>query len=96
MLGQFYTVRNCSYEPAYRQDTDECVSQCLKEIEASFRQSKPAIITSHRFNYISEINPANARNNLAGLQSLLGQIVKFYPDVEFITSPDLIRIMENN
>lgn len=93
--GQFYTVRNCSYEPAYIQNPDECVSQCLKEIDNSFKYKKPAIITSHRFNYISEINPSNARNNLLGLQRLLDIVVEKYPDIEFITSPELLQIMEN-
>ncbi len=93
--GQCYTVRNCSYEPAYIQNPDECVRQCLKEIDNSFRYKKPAIITSHRFNYISEINSLNARNNLLGLQRLLDESVKKYPDVEFITSPELLQIMEN-
>ena len=93
--GQFYTVRNCSYEPAYIQNPDECVKQCLKEIDTSFKYKKPAIITSHRFNYISEINSSNARNNLVGLQRLLESVVVKYPDVEFITSPELMQIMEN-
>lgn len=93
--GQFYTVRNCSYEPAYIQNVDECISRCLKEIDKSFKYKKPAIITSHRFNYISRISPLNARNNLYGLQRLLESIVKKYPDAEFVTSPKLIQIMEN-
>lgn len=95
-FGQYYTVRNCSFEPAYQSDPQTCVQRCLKEVEASFAHRKPAIITSHRLNFISEINPRNAQVNLAGLRELLSGIVQIYPDVEFITTPELVKIMENH
>lgn len=93
-FGQVYTVRNCTYEPAYQQNPEESVQRCLKEIERSFADRKPAIITSHRFNYIWEINPQSAERNLTGLRELLTQIVQRYPDVEFITSLELVRQMQ--
>ena len=92
-FGQVYTVRNCTFEPAYQQDPEESVQRCLKEIGRSFADRKPAIITSHRFNYIREINPQNAERNLAGLRELLTQIVRRYPDAEFVTSCAMYRIM---
>lgn len=93
-FGQVYTVRNCTFEPAYQQDPEESVQRCLKDIGRSFADRKPAIITSHRFNYIREINPKNAEGNLAGLKELLAQVVKKYPDVEFVTSNELFRIIQ--
>ena len=90
--GQVYTVRNCDYEPAYYQNPEECAARCLQQVKNSFKQKKPAIINSHRFNYIGAINPANAQNNLAGLQWLLSQITDAFPDVEFISTPELIDI----
>ena len=95
-FGQFYTVRNCEYEPAYNNNSEESVKKCLADIELSFRNKKPAIITSHRLNYISEINPQNAADNLKGLQKLLECIINDFPDVEFISSPELISIMERS
>ena len=92
-LGQVYTVRNCSYEPAYLQNPDECVAKCLTEIKNSFAYKKPAIINSHRFNYIGSINPENAKNNLLGLKKLLTQVIDIYPDVEFISTPQLVDII---
>ena len=70
------------------------MQRCLKDIGRSFADRKPAIITSHRFNYIREINPKNAEGNLAGLKELLAQVVKKYPDVEFVTSNELFRIIQ--
>ena len=94
-LGQLYTVRNCTYEPAYYQNPTECSDMCLKEIMQSFSNKKPAVICSHRFNYIGSINPQNRTNNLYGLQILFKKIISEYPEVEFISSPELFAIMES-
>ncbi len=90
---QLYGVRNCNFEPAYKQNPQESMENCLKGIERAFSAKKPAIICSHRFNYIGSINPQNMENNLFWLKKLLEAIVKTYPDVEFISSADLYEIM---
>ena len=90
---QSYTVRNCDYEPAYHQNPEECADACFNQICRSFRVRKPAIINSHRFNYISSINPNNAQRNLKGLRSLLIRVKKRFPEVEFITTVDLLNII---
>jgi len=97
-FGQLYTVRNCAYEPAYYQNPDKCALNCFDQIVQAFKDNKPAIINSHRFNYISAINPDNALNNLKGLRDLLTKVTEKFPDVEFITTPKLIDIIrgENN
>ena len=92
--GQIFSVRNCSYEPAYKQNPTQCREKCFKEIEAAFSQNKPAIINSHRFNYIGSINPSNAENNLLELKKLLEDVVKAYPDIKFISSADMVKIMK--
>lgn len=96
--GQIYTVRNCTYEPAYNQNPDTCAANCFNQIAKAFQNKKPAIINSHRFNYISSINPDNAQNNLRGLKKLLNKVTEEFPDVEFITTAELIDIIqgENN
>ena len=93
---QIYTVRNCGYEPAYHQNPDECSRECIREIEKSFQQKKTAIITSHRFNFIHEIQRENAERNLVGLRNILLTVKERYPDVEFVTTPELVKIMERN
>lgn len=91
--GQVYTVRNCAYEPSYNQNPEECVELCFKSVRDSFESKKPAIINSHRFNYISTINPANAQENMLGLRTLLSMIKEKYQDVEFITTPELVDMI---
>ncbi len=93
-IGQLYSIRNCAYEPAYYQNAAECAALCFRQIHNALHDHKPAIISSHRFNYISSINPTNAENNLEGLMWLLKKIVKEYPDIEFITTEQLFNVME--
>ena len=90
---QFYSIRNCSFEPAYHQDPQACVERCLNEISVAFKAKKPAIINTHRLNFIGSINPKNRENNLLGLKSLLKSIIEKYPDVEFISSEELFTEM---
>lgn len=92
--GQIYSVRNCSYEPAGCENLEEVTDTCFAQIRKSFACRKPAIISSHRHNFIGSIHPENRTRNLAGLKKLLDRILEAYPDVEFITSPQLFEIME--
>ena len=93
-IGQVYTVRNCAYEPAYQQNPTESTKECYDQIIRAFQHRKPAIINSHRFNYIGSINRENACENLKGLSWLLHTIMKNVPDVEFISTPELLRIID--
>ena len=87
-LGQIYTIRNCIFEPSISPNKDN-VGECLKEIQTAFRWNKPAIINSHRLNFIGSINEKNRTQNLLLLDELLSQIVKRWPNVEFISSDKL-------
>jgi hypothetical protein len=92
-LGQQYLVRNCFFEPATDENKDS-LSECLKQIETAFRWKKPAIIGTHRLNYIGFINESNRKNSLKKLNELLGIILKKWPDVEFISSDSLGKLIE--
>ena len=91
--GQRYSVRNCYFEPAYDRNTESWVESCLKEIAKAFRYGKPAIVSTHRLNYIASIDPENRKNNLLGLKALLDAIVERYPDVEFVSSAEVFAMM---
>lgn len=93
-IGQVYTVRNCTYEPAYQQTPLKSAKECLDQIMRAFHNRKPAIINSHRFNYIGSINRENARENLKGLSWLLQTIIDNIPDAEFISTAELLRIID--
>ncbi len=86
-FGQIYMTRNCFFEPSLA--GKDWLNSCLFEIETAFRWHKPAVISTHRVNYISALNPANRDNGIRQLNMLLKEIVKRWPDAEFMTSSEL-------
>jgi len=94
-FGQIMLTRNCSFEPSSSTNVD-CVNSCLKEIENAFFWHKPAIISSHRVNYVGRINQENAEKGLKDLDNLLFLIIKKWPQVEFMTSTELGALMKSN
>ena len=89
--GIMYMTRNAFFEPNSTEHpaSKDWVNDCLKEIEIAFRWNKPATISSHRTNYIGWLNADNRANGLRKLDELLGQIIKRWPNVEFMTSVEL-------
>jgi len=90
--GQRYLVRNVFFEPSSNPNED-WVNKCMKEINNAFFWRKPAIISSHRVNFIGSINPKNKDLDLKMLNQLLKQVVNKYPDVEFMSSNQLGDLM---
>jgi len=91
--GLIRLYRNCFYEPSTKPGFDY-VYDCLKRIEIAFKWGKAANICAHRLNFIGSIDPSNTDRNLPEFQHLLQEIVKRWPDVEFVTSDELGRIIE--
>ena len=81
--GQIYTIRNAFFEPTLSNNIDN-VADCISRIEYAFRWNKPVIISSHRLNYIGAIN------------KLLSQIERRWPNVEFMSSDELVNIIKND
>jgi len=86
--GQRFLIRNAFFEPSLRKMTDP-VGEVLKRIEIAFRWNKPALIGSHRINYIGSLDEKNRKENLDLLNELLKRIVKQWPEVEFVSSDTL-------
>ena len=87
-LGQIYWRRNVSFEPSKNPNYD-WVNSCMKEIEIAFRWGKPAVINTHRVNFIGSIVKENRENGLRLLSSLLTTMLIKWPDIEFISSDQL-------
>jgi hypothetical protein len=90
-LGQRYFVRNTFFEPSLDSKKD-WVSDCLNRINIAFQCKKPAIIGSHRLNYIGALEEQNRTKNLVQLKTLLKEIVKRWPQVEFVATDELDSI----
>ena len=83
-----YFIRNVHFEQVENSNYD-WVNAALKEISTAFTWGKPAIISSHRVNYIGSINPQNRDRNLNLLRNLLKKIVQVWPEVEFLSTDEL-------
>lgn len=92
--GQLMIMRNCHFEPSATY-VDYSADSCLKEIDNAFFWHKPAVISTHRVNYIGQINEKNAISGLKKLDYLLSEIIKKWPDVEFMTSTELGDTIRN-
>jgi hypothetical protein len=87
--GQVYLVRNVFFEPSTQADRKAHMEQALTYIKAAFHMRKPAIVSTHRINYMGEMDLDNRARNLELLSELLQRVVKAFPNVEFMTSDQL-------
>jgi hypothetical protein len=90
-LQQRYLIRNVFFEPSIYPSVD-WLSEALTRISLAFRLGKPAIVGSHRLNYIGYIDENNRNSNLKSFKTLLKEIVKRWPDVEFKSTDQLDEI----
>lgn len=88
--GQLQLVRNCFFEPSTKEDFD-WVNECLRDVEVAFRWSRPAIICSHRINFVGGLSESNRTKNLIKFNQLLTTIVKKWPDVTFVSSDEVVN-----
>jgi hypothetical protein len=93
--GLLFTRRNCTFENYKNKDFDH-VNSCLKEIEIAFRWGKPAVINSHRINFTSRLRTDLRDRTLDDLDRLVKNILKKWPNVEFVNSAQLADIMLEN
>jgi|SRR5690554_2459379 len=93
--NQIYMVRNCVFEPSqYKKEFDN-ISSCLKQIEQAFFFKKPAILSCHRINFIGALDKKNRTINIESLNILLSSILQKWPDVEFLSSDQLVEVINN-
>lgn len=99
-IGGIYTVRNCFFEPIKFQSQSktvvDCLNNCLNQVENAFRNKKPAIICSHRANYVGGINKTQQEENLKYLDLLLQSILERWSDVQFVSSTELCKIIQED
>lgn len=86
--NQIYLLRNVLFEPYLDQDKD-WVDLAMKQIENAFFWKKPAIISTHRINYASNMSITNRDKSLFKLNELISQIYKKWRDVDFKSSDSL-------
>lgn len=93
--GLISIVRNVMFEPAEHNSHPSVVDKAMKEIDSAFFWKKPAVISSHRVNYIGRLDESNRTKNLKLLDELLKRITTKYPDVVFMSSDELGDLYAN-
>lgn len=93
-IGQFYSVRNVRFEP-FQDVSRDWVASAMHEIKSAFFWRTPAIVTTHRVNYVGSMDVKHRDRSLRLLDSLLHNIRETWPDVEFVTSDELLSIIED-
>lgn len=93
--GLLYITRNCFFEPSYR-GRDHSLEDCLLHIHTAFKFHKPAVISSHRVNYIGGLKEKNRAEGNKDLKELLSQILKRWPKVEFMSSTELGELISHD
>jgi hypothetical protein len=92
---QCYLVRNVIFEPGLIGNNVK-ISEIINRIQQAFFWGKPAIISTHRVNFIGSISEKNRKENLQLFSYLLTKIVDRWHDVEFISSDELGDIITGN
>jgi hypothetical protein len=85
-------VRNIAFEPNMHTRVDH-VQKCLAEMDVSFRLRKPAIISSHRVNFIGHIDPKYGAFGVNEVGRLLNAVVKRWPDIRFMFADELTELI---
>lgn len=91
--GMKYNIRNVFFEPVNNPNEDFS-DKAMARINAAFLMRRPAVISTHRLNYIGFIDQSNRDNGLTQLKKLLQKIVKKWPDVHFISSDELLSYLK--
>ena len=81
-------VRNTFFEPV-QDRSNNTVNQCLNRISEVFKYRRPAIIGTHRVNFMGSLDENNRKENLNKLKILLNAILKKWPETEFMSSDQL-------
>lgn len=89
-----FLIRNCEFEPSLNGHSEAHFNDCIRTVEEAFANGKPAIINSHRVNYIGALDEENAQKSRNELQRLLHILMDKYPTIEFMTANELLHILE--
>lgn len=87
-LGQMYLIRNAGFEPATRPNVN-WHQKILNEVKVAFLVGAPVILSSHRVNFMGGLDEKNRELNLKLFVEILSDLVKRYPDIEFMNTEEL-------
>jgi hypothetical protein len=93
-FGQTYLTRNIFFEPAQNQKFD-WINDAMNRIRIAYKWRKPAIISMHRLNFMGGLEVNNRKENIELLGVLINKVILEFPEVEFLSSNELGKIINN-
>jgi len=93
-FNQGYQLRNAFFEPSLNSEND--LENVISRAKIVFSLGKPLIICSHRINFVGGLSEENRKKNLDLLSTLLKKLLEKWPDLQFISAPDLLSIIAEN
>lgn len=93
--SQVYLVRNAIFEPSTVDDKQRHLDDCLRQINMSFLTNKPAILSMHRLNFMGGFSTENREINLVLFKQLIEKILIKWPEVEFMSSDVLGKLIKH-
>lgn len=93
--GLTVLTRNVMFEPGSSNNSDP-IDFALKQIQDAFKFDKPAVISSHRANFVGGLDVKHRDKNLKSLNDFINKIIMRWPDVEFMTSSELGNYLREN
>lgn len=91
--GLVHFISNCAFEPV--KENPDVIEATLKQVQAAFRWNKPALINTHRINYVTGYGNYTRDKNLSALKKLLGEILSNWPDAEFMGVGEFCEFMNS-
>ncbi|MBK8982172.1 MAG: hypothetical protein IPM38_07580 [Ignavibacteria bacterium] len=89
--GFVWSVRNARLDP--HEDYNFNSDQCIADIGKAFNNKLPAVIDFHRVNISGKYAPAYREKTLSELKKLFDNIYDQWPDVKFLNSSELNKII---
>jgi|GEM_PF-542270 len=86
-------ISNCAFEPI--KDNPTVVEDTLSQVASAFRWNKPALINTHRINYVKGRGGKHRERCLDALSALLNKITETWPDVEFMGIGEFCNYMNS-
>ena len=84
-----YYVRNCNFEPG--DPHYQSIQHVLDQIQGCFWAGTPAVISTHRANFVGGLDQNNRLHGLKELEKLLSTIVRRWPEVRFHSSAEFVN-----
>lgn len=84
--------RNVFFEPSTDNSID-WVAKAFNQIERAFLFKRPAVISTHRINYVGGLDPGSRDENLKNLNKLIRKVISVWPEVRFISSDKIMDII---